>query len=392
MATATVTSQPLVDEPSDAPLMEFAVDRGQFLTEVAAAARVTDVKSTQPLLSHLLLRATGGGLLCITGSDLKRTVTTECPAAVKTFGEATVPAQKLLTYLKLLPSGAVTVKLLSNHQLQINAGRSRTRMPGLAPNSYPASPSVAVAPLRLSCRGLKTLIRQSLFAVANSEDRYLFNAALLLLRQDRMGMVATDGRRLSLVEVQEDSLAIEGFKKVLLPRECMSDLLSLFNTSKDESVDFSEDESNFFFQIGQRILTVRKLIGQFPNYEAILPRDAMNSVVLGAADLLSSLQRVLEFSDERSSAVKLHLDKNTLTVSASAADRGESQEVLPLTYTAEAVTIGFNGHFLVEFLKTIGSGGEIRLALKNGASAAVITPEAFNPEYQQKYVVMPMRI
>jgi DNA polymerase-3 subunit beta len=392
MAAATVTAPPPVETPNGAPLMEFAVDRGQFLTEVAAAARVTDGKSTQPLLSHLLLRATGGGLLCITGSDLKRTVTTECPAAVKTFGEATVPAQKLLTYLKLLPNGTVTVKLLSNHQLQINAGRSRTRMPGLAPNSYPASPSVAVAPLRLSCRGLKTLIRQSLFAVANSEDRYLFNAALLLLRQDRMGMVATDGRRLSLVEVQEDSIAIEGFKKVLLPRESMSDLLSLFSSSKDEHVDFSEDESNFFFQIGPRVLTVRKLIGQFPNYEAILPRDATNSVVLGAADLLASLQRVLQFSDERSSGVKLHLDKNTLTVSASAPDRGESQEVLPLSYTAAAVTIGFNGHFIVEFLKTIGAEGAIRLALKDGASAVVITPEAFNPEYQQKYVVMPMRV
>jgi DNA polymerase-3 subunit beta len=265
-------------------------------------------------------------------------------------------------------------------------------MPGLAPNSYPASPSVAVAPLRLSCRGLKTLIRQSLFAVANSEDRYLFNAALLLLRQDRTGMVATDGRRLSLVEVQEDSLAIEGFKKVLLPRESMSDLLSLFSSIKDEHVDFSEDESNFFFQIGPRVLTVRKLIGQFPNYEAILPRDATNSVVLGAADLLASLQRVLQFSDERSSGVKLHLDKNALTVSASAPDRGESQEVLPLSYTAAAVTIGFNGHFIVEFLKTIGADGAIRLALKDGASAAVITPEAFNPEYQQKYVVMPMRV
>jgi DNA polymerase-3 subunit beta len=387
-----MAAPPPTEKPIDAALMEFAVDRNQLLTEVTAATRVTDGKSTQPLLSHLLLRATSGGILSITGSDLKRTVTTECPAAVKTFGEATVPAQKLLTYLKLLPSGTVNIKLLSNHQLQITAGRSRTRMPGLAPSSFPASPSVAVAPLRLSSRGLKTLIRQSLFAVANTEDRYLFNAALLLLRQDRMGMVATDGRRLSLVEIQENSLAIEGFKKVLLPRECMSDLLSLFNTSKEESVDFSEDESNFFFQIGPRILTVRKLIGQFPNYEAILPRDAMNSVVLGAADLLSSLQRVLEFSDERSSAVKLHLDKNTLTVSASAADRGESQEVLPLSYTAAAVTIGFNGHFIVEFLKTIGAGGEVRLALKDGASAAVITPDSFNPEYQQKYVVMPMRI
>lgn len=200
MATATVIAPPLVEKPNEAPLMEFAADRNQLLMEVAAAARVTDGKSTQPLLSHLLLRATGGGLLSITGSDLKRTVTTECPAAIKTLGEATVPAQKLLTHLKLLPSGTVNIKLLPNYQLQITAGRSRTRMPGLAPNSYPASPTAVEAPLRLSCRGLKALIRQSLFAVATSEDRYLFNAALLLIRQDRMGMVAKDGRRLSLVE------------------------------------------------------------------------------------------------------------------------------------------------------------------------------------------------
>jgi DNA polymerase-3 subunit beta len=372
--------------------MEFVADRNQLLAEVTAAARATDSRSTQPLLSHLLLRATGGGVLSITGSDLKRTITTECPAAIKTLGEAAVPAQKLLNYLKLLPEGKASMKLLANYQMQITAGHSRTRMSGLAPKSFPSAPSPSVTPLRLSSRGLKTLIRQSLFAVANSEDRYLFNAALLLLREDRMGMVATDGRRLSLVEVQEDSLAIDGFKKILLPRDCMSDLLSLFGSSKEESIGFSEDDGTYYFQIGHRTFSVRKLIGQFPNYDAILPRETPNSVVIGARDLLGSVQRALEFSDEKSSAVKLHLEKNSLTVSASATDRGESQEVLPLSYTAAPATIGFNGHFIVEFLKTIGAEGEVRLALKDSASAAIITPEAFNPEYQQKYVVMPMRI
>jgi DNA polymerase III subunit beta len=392
MATATVAPPPPAEKPVDVPLMEFIADRNQLLAEVTVAARATDSRSTQPLLSHLLLHATGDGVLSITGSDLKRTITTECPAAIKTLGEAAVPAQKLLNYLKLLPEGRVSMKLLANYHMQITAGHSRTKMSGLAPKSFPSAPSSSVTPLRLSSRGLKTLIRQSLFAVANSEDRYLFNAALLLLREDRMGMVATDGRRLSLVEVQEDSLAIDGFKKVLLPRDCMSDLLSLFGSSKEESVGFSEDDSTYFFQLGHRTFSVRKLIGQFPNYEAILPRDTANSVVIGAKDLLGSVQRVLEFSDEKSSAVKLHLEKNSLTVSASAMDRGESQEVLPLSYTAAAATIGFNGHFIVEFLKTIGAEGEVRLALKDSASAAVITPEAFNPEYQQKYVVMPMRI
>jgi DNA polymerase III subunit beta len=114
---------------------------------------------------------------------------------------------------------------------------------GVAPNSFPSVSAPALASLRLSSRGLKTLIRQSLFAVANSEERYLFNAALLLLREDRMGMVATDGRRLSLVEVQEDSLAIDGYRKVLLPRDAMGDLLSLFGATKEESIGFSEDDT-----------------------------------------------------------------------------------------------------------------------------------------------------
>lgn len=372
--------------------MEFVADRNQLLTEITIAARVTDTRNTQPLLTHLLIRATSGGVLSITGSDLKRTVTTECPAAIKTLGDIAVPAQKFLSYLKLLPEGRVSIKVLANEKMQITAGHSRTKMPGLSAGSFPSAPSPSTPSVRLSTRGLKTLIRQSLFAVANSEDRYLFNAGLLLLREDRMGMVATDGRRLSLVEVQENSLAIEGFRKVLLPRDSMGDLLSLFGATKDEGVEFSEDETTYFFRIGHRMLSMRKLIGQFPNYEAILPREQPNSVVIGAADLLGSVQRVLEFSDARSSAVKLVLENNSLSVSASAADKGESHEVLPLNYKAEAVAIGFNGHFIVEFLKTIGAEGEVRLSLKDSASAAVITPEAFNPEYSQRYVVMPMKI
>lgn len=397
MATVTIAPQTTTDTPVDSAQskiipMEFVVDRNQLLSEVTIAARAADTRSTQPLLTHLLLRTSGGGILSVVGSNLNRTVTTECAAAIKTHGEVAVPAQKLLHYLKLLPEGKVSMKLLPNQQVQITAGHSRTKMSGLAPDSFPVAPTLPATALRLSSRGLRTLIRQSLFAVANSEDRYLFNAGLLLLLEDRMGMVATDGRRLSLVEVQENSLAIEGFRKVLLPRESMGDLLSLLGASKDEGIDFSEDDSTYFFRIAHRMLSVRKLIGQFPHYEAILPREQANSVVVGVSDLMSSVQRVLEFSDQKTSAVKFVLQNDSLTVSASATDRGESHEVLPLSYQAETITMGFNGHFIVDFLKTIGAEGEVRLAIKDSASAAVITPEAFNPEYQQRYVVMPMRI
>ena len=378
-ATIPVPSEAKVSNPS---LMELAVDRAQFFAEVQAAARVTEGKSTVPILTYLLLKTTADGALSITGSDLQRTVTTECAAAVKTLGSAAVPAQKLLNYLKLL----------GNDQLQITAGHSRTKFPGLGPVAYPSIRSPSGPCIRLSARALRTVIRQSLFAVATSQDKFLLNAGLLMLRSDRMGMVATDGRRLSMVEVHDEALAGGEMKKVLLPRECMSDLLALFSWSKEETIEFSEDDTGLYFQIGPRKLSVRKLTGQFPNYEAILPRDNSNYVVLAASDLLGSVQRVLEFADERSNAVKLHLADNMLTVSASMANRRESQESLPLNYSSTPVTIGFNGAFLIEFIKTIGAEGDVRLALKDGSSAAVLTPEAFNPEYQQRYVVMPMRV
>jgi DNA polymerase-3 subunit beta len=391
MAAATIPVS--AETKSPAPLlMELAIDRGQFLAEVQAATRVTEGKSTVPILTHLLLRTTTNGALSVTGSDLQRTITTECPAAVKSQGAAAVPAQKLLTYLKLLPNGQVNLKLLGNDRLQITAANSRTKIPGMKPESYPAIPVASGLRIRLSARVLRTVIRQSLFAVATSQDKYLLNAGLLLLRSDRMGMVATDGRRLSMVEVHDEALAGEQLRKVLLPRECMSDLLALFSWSKEETVEFSEDETCLYFQLGPRKLSVRKLTGQFPNYEAILPRDNTNSVVLASSDLLASVQRVLQFADERSNAVKLHLADNLLTLSASMANHGESQDSLPLSYNSTPVTIGFNGAFLIEFIKTIGAEGELRLSLKDSASAAVITPEAFNPEYQQRYVVMPMRV
>jgi DNA polymerase-3 subunit beta len=325
MAAATIPVPTETKSPAPV-LMELAIDRGQFLAEVQAATRVTEGKSTVPILTHLLLKTTTNGSLSVTGSDLQRTITTECPAAIKSQGAAAVPAQKLLTYLKLLPNGQVNLKLLGNDRLQITAANSRTKIPGMKPESYPAIPVASGVLIRLSARALRTVIRQSLFAVATSQDKYLLNAGLLLLRSDRMGMVATDGRRLSMVEVHDEALAGEGLRKVLLPRECMSDLLALFSWSKEETVEFREDETCLYFQLGPRKLSVRKLTGQFPNYEAILPRDNTNSVVLASSDLLASVERVLEFADERSNAVKLHLADNLLTLSASMANRGESQD------------------------------------------------------------------
>lgn len=395
MASVAVVEPIAIQDPvavkPAAKLMELAVNQETLLNEVAAVARVSDTRSTQPILSHLLLEASKG-VLTITATDLQRTLRSECPAEVKTSGAATISAQKFLNYIKLLPKGKVSLKMLANQHIQIQAGASRTRMPGRSASEFPARPTPAKEVVQLSSRALRTVLRQSLFAVSTSEDRYLLKAGLLILREDRMGMVATDGHRLSLVEMIENDVVLQGRSDTLIPRECMMDLLALLNPSKEESVAFSQDDSSVYFRIGSRELSARKLIGQFPNYEAIIPRDYTNSTLVRTAELMSSVQRVLEFADERTSGVKVQLSENNLSISSASADRGESEESLPVSYAAPAITIGFNGRYLVDFLKTIGAEGEVRVSLKDGQSAAVLTPERLNPDYQQNYIVMPMRI
>ncbi|GGG86830.1 DNA polymerase III subunit beta [Edaphobacter dinghuensis] len=383
---------PNTNSKTDTKLMELSVDRNTLLAEITAAARISESKGTQPILLYLLLEANPGGMLTITSTDLKRAFRTQCPAATKTPGKATVHAQNFLDYIKLLPEGPVHLKVLANDHLHVVASNSRTRMPGRAPSEFPKLPLPPAQSVRLSCRVLRTLVRQSLFAVSTSEDRYLLNAALLLLRPDRAGMVATDGHRLSFVVVPDDGIPVKDLQKSLLPRECLTDLLSLLSSTKEEGVYFSEDDANLFFQIGPRLLSVRKLVGQFPSYEGIMPKDLPRSTVIRTSELLTSIQRVLEFSDARSNGVKLHLEANTLRISSSAPDRGESEETLAVSYSADPVTIGFNGNYLVDFLRTVGEKGAMRLSLKDSDSAGLLVPENMSPEYQQQYVVMPMRI
>jgi len=376
----------------DAQRLEFSVDRDAMLAEITAAARASDTKSTQPILTHLLLDASVAGTVTITSTDLNRSIRTECPAQVAISGTVAIPAQKFLSYLKLLPSGPVHLKGLANDHVQIHAGKSRTRMASRAASGFPAVSTPSANSVQLSSRVLRTLIRQSIFAVATADDRYLLKAALLLLRPDRAGMVATDGHRLSFVVVPHDGISVQGVQRFLLPRECLTDLLSLLSATKEEAVSFSEDDATLYFQIGPRLLSVRKLAGRFPDYEAILPKGMPNPLVFRSAELMTSIQRVLEFSDERSNGVKFHLANNTLRISSSAPDRGESEETLPVSYSAEPITIGFNGNYLVEFLRTMGDKGSMRLSLRDSTSAGVLIPENMSAEFQQQYVVMPMRV
>jgi len=370
--------------------MEISVSRQDLVRELTATQSVVERKTTIPILSNYLFEASGDKL-SLTATDLDLSLRTSCTAKVKKEGACTIPARKLYDYVKLLPDADITIRLLDNHWVSIRCGRSNTKMVGMARSNFPGLPVFPSAgAIKIPAAVLRSMIAKTGFAIANEESRYTLNGALMVLKPESITMVATDGHRLAHIERAGEKFdGVSGEMKTLVPKKAMDELKTLLD-SDVETIDFAKDESTLFFRVGPRLLTSRQLTGQFPNYEAVLPKEITKSIMVQGDELGSAISRVAQFADERSRAVRLKLEKGELKLSASSTETGESEDSLEVAYNGDALSIGFNAQYLLDFIKAVGSG-EVKLELKDAQSAGQLRP-AESEDYKYRYIVMPMRI
>ncbi len=390
--------------PATAPTgnLDITVSRAELLRELTAAQSVVERKTTIPILSNFLFEA-ADDRLSITATDLDQSLRTSCAAKVKKSGACTIPARKLYDYIRLLPEGDISIKLQDNHWVQIRSGRSNTKMVGMARANFPQVPEFpAAGAIKIAAAALRNMVSKTIFAISSEESRYTLNGALLVLKSESMAMVATDGHRLAHIErIGENLSGVTGEKKTLIPRKALGELQSLLANSNAGSgdtteaadfVEFADDETTLFFRMSGRVLTSRKLTGQFPNYEAVLPRDNNKFVIVRSDELMGALQRVAQFADERSGAIRLRLEQNELRISSSSTDAGESEDIIETPYNYDPLVVGFNSAYLIDFLKAIGNTGEVRLEFKDAQSAGQMRPEDGNEDQKYRYILMPMRI
>jgi DNA polymerase-3 subunit beta len=391
MPTATPETEKAQTGTSNA-VMEISVARADLLRELTATQSVVERKTTIPILSNFLFDAEGDRLT-ITATDLDQSLRTSTTAKIKKAGACTIPARRLYDYVKLLPEGDISIRLMDNHWVQIRSGRSNTRMVGMARANFPKVPEFPeMGAIKLPVATLKQLIAKTIFSISTEESRYTLNGALLVFKAESLTMVATDGHRLAHVEKSNETVDVTGERKTLIPRKALSELQSLLANTEDEFLHFAEDDTTLYFRIGDRTLTTRKLTGQFPNYEAVMPRDNNKFVVVAAADLGASIQRVAQFADERSGAIKVRVEQNELKISSSSTDAGESEDTIETPYNFDPIVMGFNSHYLLDFLKACGNQGEVRLEFKDSQSAGQMRPEDPDDLFKYRYIIMPMRI
>lgn len=370
--------------------MEFTVSRADLVRELNLSQGVVEKKTTIPILSNILVEADRDRIV-LTATDLELGIRVSCPARVKKAGAGTIPARRLLDYVRLLPESDVQVKTLDNHWASIVSGRSRTRIAGMSRESFPELPVMPPVLAEMPIGVLGGMISKTIFSISTEESRFTLNGALMVLKKGGIVMVATDGHRLAMVESTEELPGVTGAYRALLPRKAMMELQKLAGDSDPAAVvRFSGDENHLFFELGERLLLSRKLTGNFPDYERVLPKEQPHSVTIIKDEFRGSIERVAQFSDERSRAIRVHVGPGEMKIHSSVSDTGDSEESIPVTYDGPPVEIGFNAQYLLDFFRAVGTD-EVRFLFKDAHSAGELRAGGEGAD-QYRYVIMPMRI
>ncbi|MBP6898430.1 MAG: DNA polymerase III subunit beta [Burkholderiaceae bacterium] len=370
-----------------------------LLEALQSVAGIVERRHTLPILANVLLRKNGEDVE-LTTSDLEIQVRTHASLGGDSGPFATtVGARKLIDILRSLPSDQLVSLSAAQNKLTLTGGKSRFTLQTLPPEDFPlVNESAEFGPaFAVPQKVLKGLINQVHFAMAVHDIRYYLNGILFVAEGKTLTLVATDGHRLALAQATLETEIPK--QEVILPRKTVLELQRLLKDSKDSKdgepaaegegqieMRFAGNQAKFVFS-GLEFVT--KLVeGKFPDYNRVVPKNHKNSVTLGRAVLLSSLQRAAILTSEKFKGVRLNFEPGTLRIASSNAEQEEAKEELEIDYGGDAIEVGFNVTYLMDALGNM-SNDMIKVELQDGNSSALITvPE--QPGF--KYVVMPMRI
>jgi DNA polymerase-3 subunit beta len=298
-----------------------------------------------------------------------------------------VGARKLIDILRTMPSDQ-TVSLESNQsKLILKGGKSKFTLQTLPAEDFPLVQEAANFGPAFSVpqKTLKDLLAQVSFAMAVHDIRYYLNGILFVAEGKQLSLVATDGHRLAFASATLDVEVPR--QEVILPRKTVLEMQRLLSDAEGAiEMQFANNQAKFSFG-GMEFVT--KLVeGKFPDYNRVIPKNHKNSITLGRAPLLASLQRTAILTSEKFKGVRLNIEPGTLRVASNNAEQEEAVDELDIDYGGDAIEIGFNVTYLIDALTNMDQD-MVKVDLADSNSSALLTiPD--NATF--KYVVMPMRI
>ena len=363
--------------------MKFSVSTEKLLTGLQTVQNVVSTRTTLPILSNVLLQAENGQLR-LTTTDLDVGVRGAVDASIERPGSTTLPARRLATIVRELPAAEIQVEVDSKNVASIRCGQSFFKILGLPEEEFPPLPKFEDAKtFTISQQALRDALKKTAYAISTDETRYVLNGILFSFKENKLTLVATDGRRLALVDL-EIEIPRSDELELIVPAKCVTELGRLLSDSGD--IKMSVGENQVAFQIGETLLISKLIEGNYPNYRQVIPGEAKERVTFERETFLNAVHRVSLLSSDKSNSVKLVFAKNNIEIAANTPDVGEARETLAVAYKGREFSIAFNPEFLMAPLRAL-SNDEVYLDLIDEMSPGVIKIQS-----PFLYVLMPMRI
>lgn len=368
--------------------MNLTISKDQILNGLQATQNVVSTRTTLPVLSNVLLRAEGNRLE-LTATDLDVTVSATVEATVKSPGATTVPAKKLFGIVRELGAPEIEMEVDDKNVTSLRSGPSFFKIRGLGAEEFPPLPRLKdEKKVVLPQEKIRAMLRKTSFAISSDETRYVLNGIFFSLKDHKMGMVATDGRRLALVEEEVD-ISEKSQGEFIVPAKAVNELNRLLTDKGDIEASFGENQASFTLkdEKGLSVVLVTKLIeGNYPNYRQVIPGETKERIPLGRDEFMHALRRAELMTSEKQNSVKLTFGKNNLSITANSPDVGEARESMAINYKGKEMAIAFNPGYLIDPLNAL-TNDEVYLELIDELSPGVLK---INGNFL--YVVMPMRL
>lgn len=362
--------------------MKILIQREKFLEALQTVQSVVSNRTTLPVLSNVLIKAEAGKVSLAT-TDLDTGIRTTLEAGVEKAGSITLPARRLLSIVRELPSAEISLEVDSKHHASIKAGSSFFKINGLPEDDFPPFPKTEGARIiKLGQKDFRDMLRKTAYAMSTDEARYVLNGALLSLKDSKLTVVATDGRRLALVE-QEVEFPKSSECDVILPTKAVGELQRVLGAEGELEIAIAENQ--IAFTLGSTYLISKLIEGNYPNYRQVIPSETKERITLERELFLSSIRRVALLSSEKSNSVKLTFGKNQLEITANTPEIGEAREALSVPYKGKEFSIAFNPEYLGDPLRNLDSD-TVHFDFTDELSPGVIRHDK-----PFLYVIMPMR-
>ena len=368
--------------------MNLTIAKDQIIHGLQSVQNIVSSRTTLPILSNVLLKAEGDRLE-LTATDLDVTISCSVEAKVKKPGTTTVPVKKLFGIVRELGSPEIEIEVNDKNACSVQSGASYFKINGLGGEEFPPLPKFKESKrVVLPQATLKSMLKKTSFAISTDESRYVLNGIFMVLKEHKLTMVATDGRRLAMADEEVD-VPESSQGEFIVPTKAVNELNRLLQDKGEIEIKLNENQVAFTLkdEKGFSILIISKLVeGNYPNYRQVIPGEAKERIPLGREEFLQAVRRAEIMTSEKSNSVKLAFTKNNLAITANSPEVGEARESIAINYKGKDIAIAFNPSYLIDPLNAL-SNDEIFIELIDELSPGVLK---INGPFL--YVVMPMRL